>query len=232
MTNSEIKQWAKAKLKGHLWPVLAAVFVAGILTNLSISTTNTTMVDGEAITSTTSYSFGWLFYFVGVGLAYYLVKFIKDQNPEFKDIFHFSKDFGRCIGACLLQALWIFLFTLLLIIPVIIKAISYTLVPWLMADDKYKDLKIPELLKKSEEMMNGHKMDYFLFMLSFIGWYLLIIPTLGLIMIYAGPYIAVAQAKYLTDLKDAAEGKTEPVKEAVVEKVEETPAEEPKEEQQ
>ncbi len=227
MTNSEIKQWAKQKLKGNLWPVLAAIVVAGILTNLSFSSTSTA---SDGTVTTTSYSFGWLFYFVQVGLAYYLVKFIKDQKPVFNDIFHFTKDFGRCLGASLLQALWIFLFTLLLIIPGIIKAIGYTLVPYLMADEKYRGLKIPELLKKSEEMMKGHKMDYFLFMLSFIGWYLLAIPTLGLIMIYAGPYISVSQAKFLTTIKENAEGnapvqEAEKVEELTTEPTEETPAE-------
>ena len=208
MTNSEIKQWAKAKLKGQLWPVLAAVVVSGILTNLSFTTSSSSVVNGETVTTSTQYSFGWLFYFVEVGLAYYLVKFIKDEKPVFNDIFHFAKDFGRCIGAVLLQALWIFLYALLLIIPGLIKAFGYVLVPYLMADEKYRELGISELLKKSEEMMKGHKMDYFLFMLSFIGWYLLAIPTLGLIMIYAGPLISVAKAKYLTDLKESCEGKT------------------------
>ena len=203
MTNSEIRKWAREKLKGKLWPVLAAIVVAGILTNLSFSTTSTS-ADGTV--TSTSYNFGWLFYFVEVGLAYYLVKFIKDEKYEFNDIFHFAKDFGKCIGACLLQALWIFLFTLLLIIPGIMKAIGYSLVPYLMADDKYRGLKIPELLKKSEEMMNGHKMDYFLLNLSFIGWIILAVFTLGILMIWVGPYLSVAQAKFLNDVKEAAEG--------------------------
>ncbi len=226
MTNSEIKQWAKEKLKGNLWPVLAAVIVAGILTNLSFSSTSTS-ADGT-ITST-SYNFGWIFYFVEVGMAYYLVKFVKDQKPVFNDIFHFAKDFGRCIGACLLQALWIFLFALLLIVPGIMKAFGFALVPYLMADDKYRGLKIPELLKKSEEMMNGHKMDYFLLNLSFIGWIILAIFTFGILMIWVGPYMSVAQAKFLNDVKEAAEGSA-PKAEVKEEKVEEPKEEEKTEE--
>jgi uncharacterized membrane protein len=222
MTNSEIKQWAKEKLKGNLWPVFITIVVAGILTNLSFSTSSTSS-DGTTISTT--YNLGWLFYFVEVGLAYYLVKFIKDQKPEFNDIFHFAKDFGKCLGARLLQMLWIFLYCLLLIIPGIIKGFGYVLVPYIMADEKYRSLSIPDLLKKSEEMMKGHKWDYFCFMLSFIGWYLLIIPTLGFIMIYAGPYISVAQAKWLTTIKENAEGNA-PVEEAKVEEVKEEKTEE------
>ena len=76
-----------------------------------------------------------------------------------------------------------------------------------MADEKYRELGISDLLKKSEEMMKGHKMDYFLLQLSFIGWMLLAIPTFGLIMIWVGPYMSVAQAKFLNDLKESCEGK-------------------------
>ena len=224
MTRAELKQWAKDKLKGNLWNILPAILVAGILTGLTIR-----VGSGE---DKTSYSLGWLFYFVQVGLAYFMVNFIKDRKYEFNDIFHFAKDFGKCLGAGLLQSLWIFLFCLLLIVPGIIKALGFVLVPFLMADEKYKDMKIPDLLKKSEEMMNGHKMDYFMLILSFFGWFLLILPTLVFIMIYVGPYLSICQAKFLTDVKEAAEGTSgqAPVAEAQPAAAPEAPAEAPMQE--
>ena len=100
------------------------------------------------------------------------------------------------------------LWTLLLIVPGIIKAFAYALVPYLLSDDKYKDLGYREVLKKSEEMMNGHKMDYFVLNLSFIGWYLLVLPTLGLILIWLSPYVTTAQVKFLNDVKEDFEGKS------------------------
>ena len=86
------------------------------------------------------------------------------------------------------------------------KAFAYALVPFLLADDKYKDLSYTEVLKKSEEMMKGHRMDYFVFCLSFIGWFLLAIPTLGLICIWLSPYYETARVKFLNDIKVTAEG--------------------------
>ena len=57
------------------------------------------------------------------------------------------------------------------------------------------------LVKKSKEMMLGYKNDYFLFMLSFTGWILFSILTLGIGLIYVIPYITVCQALYYEELK-------------------------------
>ena len=198
MTNSEIKEWAKGKIKGKLWTLLPVILVAGLLTSLSFTYTN-----GDG--SKTVVSFGWLFYFVEVGLAYYMVKFITDQDAQFNDLFHFSNDFGRCLVTNLLQSIFVILWTFLLIIPGIMKAFAYSLVPYLLADEKYKDLGYREILKKSEEMMNGHKMNYFILNLSFIGWYLLSILTLGILLIWIIPYHQTAAVKFLNDVKESRE---------------------------
>ena len=136
-----------------------------------------------------------------------MVKFINDQKYEFKDIFHFSNDYVRIFLVNLLQIIFVALWTILLVVPGIIKAFSYALVPYLLADDKYKDLGYRDLLKKSEEMMNGHKMDYFVFCLSFIGWFLLACVTAGILLIWLSPYFTTAQVKFLNDIKTGAEGK-------------------------
>ena len=197
MTNSEIKQWAKEKIKGKWLSILPAIFVASILTNLTLGSGYST----ETGTFSTGYNVGWVFYFVQIGLVAYMVKFINDQPVVFKDIFNYSKDFGRAIGAVLLQALYVFLFALLLIIPGIIKLIAFALVPYLMADNKYDSLGLKELLTKSEEMMNGHKMDYFMLNLSFIGWHILAVFTLGILEIWIIPYQTTATTKFLNDIK-------------------------------
>jgi len=203
MTNAEIRAWAKEKIKGKIWEILPALIVASIITNLSFSTSSTA-ANGEVVRTT--YSFGWLFYFVEVGMTYFLVKFVTDQKYEFNDIFHFAKDFGRCLGTNLLAGIKVFLWALLLIVPGIMKAFSYAMIPYLLADEKYKDLKITEILAKSEEMMNGHRMDLFMLILSFIGWHILAAFTLFLLEIWVAPYQSVAMTKFLNDIKTKAEG--------------------------
>ncbi len=201
MTNSEIKKWAKEKIKGNLWTILPALIVAGIITNLTIGNTS---VDSEGVKGT-SISLGWVFYFVEVGFTYFMIKFITDKKPEFNDIFSYSKDFTRDLVVGLVQRIFVALWCLLLIVPGIIKAIAYSMVPYLLGDKKYNDLKTMEILKKSEEIMNGHKADYFMLQLSFIGWHLLAILTLGLLEIWIAPYQTTATTKFLYELKLAYE---------------------------
>lgn len=68
-----------------------------------------------------------------------------------------------------------------------------------------------DILKKSEEMMNGHKMDYFMLCLSFIGWHILAFFTCFILEIWVLPYQTVAQVKFLSDVKAASEGTSAPV---------------------
>lgn len=200
MTNSEIRQWAKEKIKGKVWQIFLVAVVAGILTGLSFTIRKDNGDVNQVI------SLGWLFYFVEVGFTYYMIKFITDQNAEFNDIFHFSSDFGRDLVVGLLQTIFVFLWTLLFIIPGIIKLFSYVMVPYLLADDKYKDLGYMDILRKSEEMMKGHRMDYFLLNLSFIGWHILAIMfTFGLLEIWIIPYQTTAATKFIYDLKSSEE---------------------------
>ncbi len=207
MSRAEIKQWAKSKIKGHIWELLIPIAVTGILTSLTIGQHVTTSTDGGAAVQVSGgFNLGFFFYFVTVGLTYFMVRFINDESHEFKDIFRFAGDYVRIFLVNLLQIIFIVLWTLLLIVPGIIKGIAYALVPYLLADDKYKDLSYTAVLKKSEEMMKGHKMDYFVFVLSFFGWFLLSALTFFILMIWLAPYFETAKTKFLNDIKTSAEG--------------------------
>ncbi len=198
MGRVELKKWAKEKIKGHMWQLLGVILVASILTSLVIGQ-KYTFEDGK-FSATGGVPLGIFLYFIEVGLAYYMVKFINDKNPVFKDLFYFAKDYVRTLIVGFLTGIFTFLWALLLIIPGIIKGIAYSLVPLILADEKYKDLGYMDVLKKSEELMNGHKMDYFVLGLSFIGWHLLAILTLGILEIWIAPYQTTATYKFLDDI--------------------------------
>ena len=204
MERAELKTWAKAKIKGHIWELLVPILVASILTGLTVGQKVTTGENGLEVSG--GYNLGFFLYFVQVGLVWFMVKFVNDQEHNFKDLFHFAGDYVRIFVVNLLQLLIVGLFALLLIVPGIIKLFSFALVPYLLADDKYKDLGYKAVLDKSAEMMNGHKMDYFMFCLSFFGWFLLLPFTFGLLAIWLAPYFTTAQVKFLNDIKTAAEG--------------------------
>lgn len=101
----------------------------------------------------------------------------------------------------------VFLYYLLLIVPGIIKTISYSLVPYILVDDP--NMSSGDVLDLSAKMMNGHKMDYFKLGLSFIGWHLLAALTLGILEIWIAPYQATAMTKFLSEVKSEYE-KTNP----------------------
>lgn len=203
MNNSEIKKWAKEKIKGNIWTLIVPIVITAILTSLTIGAGYKYDENGT-LNYNSGVSIGIFFYFVQVGLAYFMVKFINDQPHELKDLFYFKKDYLKVFITGILKGIFVLLFTLLLIIPGIIKGLGYALVELILADEKYKDLDHMAVLKKSEELMNGHKMDYFLLCLSFIGWHLLAILTLGILEIWIAPYYNTAKFKFLDDIMKAA----------------------------
>ena len=100
--------------------------------------------------------------------------------PALETLFIGFQDFGRILGTMFLMQLYIFLWTLLLIVPGIIKTCS---------------------IEKSMAMMNGHKMKFFLLYLSFIGWAILCLLTLGIGYLFLIPYMNTSVAAFYEDLK-------------------------------
>ena len=194
MSIKEIKQWSKEKIKGKSWGLLGVILVAGMLTGLSF----TMKVTEESYVVVNC---GWIFFVVEVGLAYFMVNFITDKKYAIDDLFHFSKDFIKALLVGLLRDLFVFLWSLLLIVPGIIKGLAYSLIPMIMCDKKYNDLSYMEILKLSENMMKGHKLKYFLLGLSFIGWHILAIFTLFILELWIVPYQQTAATKFLYEVK-------------------------------
>lgn len=123
---------------------------------------------------------------VEVGCQSFFLKNLHEPASE-KEIKNGFSQWGRNIGAMLLSGIYLFLWSLLFIIPGLVKSYSYRMVPFILADDPACGAK--EAITRSREMMNGHKWSAFVLDLSFIGWYLLSILTLGLLLIFwVNPY--------------------------------------------
>lgn len=115
-------------------------------------------------------------------------------------------DYLRITGTYLLMCLYIALWSLLLVIPGIIKSISYSQTLFILRDEP--TLKYDGAIERSMAMMQGHKMDYFLLILSFIGWYILGIVSFGIGFLWINPYITRALVIFYEDLKSEYENKT------------------------
>ncbi len=114
-----------------------------------------------------------------------------DLNLAFKDIEH---NFLRTLVAYILETLLLTLWSMLFVIPGIIKAHSYALTYYIMNDEP--DIDASEAIKKSCELMKGHKWELFCLRFSFIGWYLLSFFTIGILAFWIAPYQAVAEAHF------------------------------------
>ena len=115
--------------------------------------------------------------------------------------FSFKKGrYMNIVKVMFMKNLFIALWTLLLIIPGIIKSYEYHLVEYILSEDPTLDYK--EALEQSKQMMDGHKMDTFILQLSFIGWALLGILTCGILLIlYVNPWMCATDAELFLDLR-------------------------------
>lgn len=114
-------------------------------------------------------------------------------------LFEGFKDFARIAVTGLLRYVYTVLWMLLLIVPGIIKSYSYSMTDYIMRDDP--DIKNNAAIEKSMKMMEGNKMRLFMLDLSFIGWGILSILTLGIGFLFLVPYVSTAHAHFYEDLK-------------------------------
>lgn len=117
----------------------------------------------------------------------------------------FSLGFGNwlhVVWGMILSTIYIFLWTLLLIIPGIIKSYSYALTPYILVE--HPEMSANEAIEESMRLMDGHKFDMFYLQLSFIGWAILSILSLGLGFFWLIPYQMTAQAAFYRDIKNEA----------------------------
>ena len=101
-----------------------------------------------------------------------------------------------------LEFLIVLLYSLLFVTPGIIKKYQFAMVNYLLADEKYDPKRSKEILDLSRMIMNGHKMDLFLLQLSFIGWHILSIFTLGILEIWILPWQKISETKFMLEIKD------------------------------
>ena len=105
-----------------------------------------------------------------------------------------SGHYGNIVLTMFLRDLYIVLWSLLLVIPGIIKSYEYMMVPYILAENPGMDQK--EVFQISKEMMNGQKWNAFVLDLSFFGWELLSACTCGILGIfYVNPYLAATHAE-------------------------------------
>ncbi len=142
----------------------------------------------------------FVFHPLEVGCKRYMT-IARDVKPAFGELgFVFRNCYGNVVKIMFLKNLYIFLWTLLLIIPGIVKTYEYRMVPYLLAE--YPDMDAPEAFRISREMMTGNKWEAFVLDLSFLGWNILSLMTVGIVgFFYAEPYQMLTNSALYLRLK-------------------------------
>ena len=123
-----------------------------------------------------------------------------DTDPfNIKNLFVGYKDFTRICTTLLLQTLYTLLWTLLLIVPGIIKSLSYGLVYYILKD--YPELKNNQAIELSMAMMEGYKLELFILCLKYLGLCLLSILTLGIAYFWIAPFYCAAMVNFYEHVK-------------------------------
>ena len=128
---------------------------------------------------------------VRVGYFRYHLNLADGKPAAIGDLFVYFPHLVNLVLSRLLRAVYAFLWMLLLIIPGIIATYRYRMTDFLLAEDP--TLAPDEAISRSKELMDGRKFDLFVLDLSFIGWDLLCILTLGIGYLWLNPY---KQASY------------------------------------
>jgi uncharacterized membrane protein len=152
-----------------------------------------------------------------VGFNKYFLRLYRQEETDFSQLFDGFSSFSSSLVAWLLCAIYVFLWSLLLIVPGIIAALSYSMTYFIISDNPGIDGL--EALRKSKEMMRGYKGKLFCLACRFIGWFFLCLLTLGIGFLWLGPYWMTSKAAFYQDLLAKPErvaGETNPSKGPIV----------------
>lgn len=135
---------------------------------------------------------------LAVGELYYFIALNNKENAQINLIFKdFGNDLFKNFVVLLLQMLYTALWTLLFIIPGIIKSYSYSMTMFLKA--KQPNLEANEAITLSRKIMDGKKWKLFCLQFSFIGWIILCFLTFGIGFIFLMPYIQASTTAFYED---------------------------------
>lgn len=225
MEAKELRRIARENLAGNWWLSVGVAFVAGLFGALiassggsfKFSVDEDVLMRMPEVIYTVITILGVVFGILGLvsfiiggtvqlGYVSYLLKQHDKEHFEFRDLFSQFHRFGQGFAQLFLRGLYTILWSLLLIIPGLIKSLSYAMTPFIMND--HPEMTASEAITASKEMMDGYKLELFWLGLTFFGWQLLCILTLGIGSLFLNPYMNASYAAFYRKIcrrPDAAE---------------------------
>ncbi len=191
--NSVIMREALDELSGRWWPVVGVFFVYLIILG--------GLQGGQESGSILSLILAGP---MNLGAAIYILSFIRKENPSIRHLFQGFNNFITAFLVHLVMTLIIAFGFILLVIPGIIFALSYSLTFFIVA--KNPKIRPMDALRKSRMMMDGHKTQLFYLYLRFLGLAILSLLTMGIGFFFLVPYAYVCMALFYEDVKTNTEG--------------------------
>lgn len=135
-----------------------------------------------------------------VGLASVMLSFIREGHIKLEGLFSgFSEHLTDRMVAGLLVQLYTFLWSLLFVIPGIVKMYSYSMTFYILKD--HPEMTATQAIDRSRQIMQGNKWRLFCLHLSFIGWLILCGLTFGILTLWISPYMELATANFYESIK-------------------------------
>ena len=222
MTSSDYRRIARERLAGN-WPLaigVAAVacILGGLVTGSSFVPQFNVRIEGQDISnigdllnlltaqSISAFGLGSILglaqFLIGgaieLGFATFLLRQHRREELDFQDLFSQFHRFGQGFAQKFLRILYITLWSLLFVIPGIVKSYAYAMTPFIMAENP--EMSANDAITASRELMDGHKGDLFILDLSFIGWGILAAVTCNIGHLALNPYRNAAYAAFYKDL--------------------------------
>ena len=206
--NQDFKNEALAALKGNWAPAVVAslvfIIISGCAGGVSYGAEKHPWLYGP---------YGLFSIFVllplGYGATISFKKLLAEKDEDILgNLFRLAlgRNYLKIVWTMLLTNIYIFLWSLLFLVPGIIKSFSYAMTPYVLSDEP--ELTANQAIDKSRAMMRGHKFDLFWLYLSFIGWGLLCILTLGIGFLWLMPYVETSVSGFYAEVKSEYETKT------------------------
>ena len=136
--------------------------------------------------------------FIGVGYAKFNLNLVDKKNAAFETLFEYFSHWKTTTIARLLRALYVFLWSLLFVIPGIVAGFSYAMTDYILAEDP--KLTADEAISQSKSIMMGNKWRFFCLQFSFIGWDILATLAFGIGHLWLTPYKQAAYASFYREV--------------------------------
>ncbi len=195
INRAELKMRAKNDMSGNMGMLIVCMVIVAALAGACSLVPYVGTIGSVCVTGPLS-----------LGMAYVYLNLTRGFEPDVNELFRGFQRFVDALVLTLLISIFTFLWSLLLVVPGIIKAISYSQAYYILAE--HPEMSAKEALDESIAMMDGHKMDYFVLYLSFIPWILLCSVTCGLAVLYVGPYMSATFVHFYLAIKSPVEMNT------------------------